>query len=335
MWLLVGLVRDRAGSTLERETIGPRDGTPAGAFASRWGPAGPGAAGQAQRAGSGSAGRPGPAGRSLAQPFLALVDGRRPGRGRAGPARRRLVVSAQLAAVRRPAGLERLAGQHPAARRSGRLGDDPGRAAEPGAFLLGPIRLDECGLPRLGLHRCSAGWSSPIAVGLLLAADPLACPLPPAGLALGRRGAADALAGAAGHLVAALHAHRAGRAGALFLSRGVEPGAADGDGCVRLQDCPRCPRLANSVGWLVVVAPGRTQHGCAVLDHPPRLPAAARLSSAAASLPPLRADLGGQFAVLGVAAAPATVTPGDTATVTVTWQALAPGPPTIRYSSTW
>ncbi len=88
----------------------------------------------------------------------------------------------------------------------------------------------------------------------------------------------------------------------------------------------RWPRLASLVGWLVVavlavlsvVAPFRIIRPA--YQPPPDL------VSAAADSPPLRADFWGEFAVLNAMAAPSTVAPGDTATVTVTWQALAPGP---------
>jgi len=48
------------------------------------------------------------------------------------------------------------------------------------------------------------------------------------------------------------------------------------------------------------------------------------------ALTPVRAELGDQFAILGVAAEPAELVPGASATVTVRWQALNPGP--VDYS---
>lgn len=47
-------------------------------------------------------------------------------------------------------------------------------------------------------------------------------------------------------------------------------------------------------------------------------------AAAAANLAPVQANVGGVFAIAGVAAAPATLQPGDVATVTVRWQALQP-----------
>ena len=44
----------------------------------------------------------------------------------------------------------------------------------------------------------------------------------------------------------------------------------------------------------------------------------------------MQARLGEQFAILGLAAEPAELRPGDAATVTVRWQVLAPGP--VDYS---
>lgn len=84
------------------------------------------------------------------------------------------------------------------------------------------------------------------------------------------------------------------------------------------------PRAIRSAGWTIAA-------GLALLSAitpfwiigpayqpPPPVQAAAVL--------PVRAELGAQFAILGVAAEPAQLAPGGTADVTVAWQALAPGP---------
>jgi 4-amino-4-deoxy-L-arabinose transferase-like glycosyltransferase len=68
------------------------------------------------------------------------------------------------------------------------------------------------------------------------------------------------------------------------------------------------------------------------LVGPAYTPAGALLAASEVSpdLLPLRAELGGQFAILGVAAEPIHLLPGGRASVTVRWQALDPGP--VDYS---
>ena len=101
--------------------------------------------------------------------------------------------------------------------------NDHRRAGQPGALLLGALRLAERALSGVGLHRLPR-------VGDRVCAGPAAArcaladragPPEPAGvrLALGRRLAVDPVVGAAGILLGPLHAHRAGRAGTLLLPR--------------------------------------------------------------------------------------------------------------------
>jgi hypothetical protein len=62
----------------------------------------------------------------------------------------------------------------------------------------------------------------------------------------------------------------------------------------------------------------------------PAYTAPASLPESAAALTPLQVDFGGQFRLTGVAAEPATLLPGEMATITLGWRALAPT--TANYS---
>ncbi len=193
---------------------------------------------QAERAGAGCPDRVDPVAGRLACAQLADVDRQQPGRRAAGLGHRRLVVRPQLGDLRRPAGVEHLAGQHPVARDPGRLGNNHRRAGQPGALLLGALRLAERALPDVGLRRLPrAGdrvYAWPPATRCALADR--AGQAEPAGfrLAVGRRLAADPVAGAAGVLVGPLHAHRAGRARTLLLPCRAVAGAAADPGAGRL-----------------------------------------------------------------------------------------------------
>ena len=123
-------------------------------------PAGAGAVVEAERAGAGCPDRVDPAVGRLARAQLAGADRQQPGRRAAGLGHRRLVVRPQLGALPRPAGVEHLAGQHPAARDPGRLGNNHRRAGQPGALLLGALRLAERALSGVGVRAPSACWRS-------------------------------------------------------------------------------------------------------------------------------------------------------------------------------
>jgi 4-amino-4-deoxy-L-arabinose transferase-like glycosyltransferase len=93
---------------------------------------------------------------------------------------------------------------------------------------------------------------------------------------------------------------------------------------LRLPRWPRDPAAWQPLSWAAVagllalsVAAPFWLIGPAY--RPPAAPAQAALTE-------LRAELGGQAAIVGVAAQPAQLSPGDTALVTVAWQALAPIP---------
>lgn len=86
----------------------------------------------------------------------------------------------------------------------------------------------------------------------------------------------------------------------------------------------RWPRLPAILGWLLVALLASLSLTAPWWMIRPVYEPRPSLPTLSPDLPPVRADLGGQFAVLGAAAEPTVVAPGDVVTVTVTWQAVAP-----------
>ena len=290
-------------------------------------PAGAGAVIEAERSGAGCPDRVDPTAGRLARAQLADADRQQPGRRAAGLGHRRLVVQPQLGALPRPTGVEHLAGQHPVARDPGRLGNNHRRAGQPGALVLGTLRLAERALSRRGFTRAFRVLEIGFTLGLLLHVVRWLI-----ALAKRNRPAFD-WRWAGGWLLIlwlALLAFswvRFMRIAPAAQGRYFFPAAPSlalllilALGGYRLLGLTE--RATRRGGWgiaaaLVLLSAVTPFWIIRPAYRPP-------LAVPTAAVSAVRAELGNQFAILGVSAEPTQLMPGETADVTVVWQALAP-----------